>query len=97
MVTVAMKIKMCSRTGCQSMAKWGVGFKAYAAGHNKAEKNSVSGHFNLYVCDSHKNALTVDDVISDEGWSAIQQAMFGRGKALLDRNTIEICYNKIVG
>lgn len=85
---------MCSVTGCSKPGKWSVGFKAFALGQAKIDRNAVKGHFNIVVCDSHKEKLGPSDLINGRGWEDIQQRLLSGGLALLDRQSLVLVYDK---
>lgn len=85
----------CSITGCDGNAKYGVGFKAYAIGRARVKRNSITGNFSIFVCESHKNNMTPDELFSKEGWSKVQSVMVNQGKALLDRSSVSLTFRNV--
>lgn len=80
----------CNVTGCPNRARFTMSFSAYALGLAKRKQSRTIGNFDGVVCESHKNSLTLRDLMTDGGWSDIQSKLLTKGRPLLDRNTLEL-------
>lgn len=77
------------------MAKYTVGFEAYAMGHSQVKRNRIEGKFNIFVCESHKDGLNTDELITAGGWERIQSCLLSLGRALLDRRTAKLTFEDV--
>lgn len=90
-------MEKCALKDCVRIAKYKVGFEAFAYGHTCVERNKAKGYFNIAVCESHKEDKSLEkDLLSDEGWSKIQSRLLSQGKQMLDRRTLKLSFRNIL-
>lgn len=88
--------KACTHQGCTKAPRWHVGWRAWALGYPKIDRNSVEGFFQEYVvCDEHREGLDVNDLLLPAGRERINGAMLQMGRALLDFTTAELSFKSV--
>lgn len=86
----------CAHKGCKAKPRWRVGWKAYALGHPKVDRNSISAFLDRYVvCDEHRAGIDVKDLLLPAGRERINGTLMQMGRALLDFTTAEIAFKRI--
>jgi hypothetical protein len=50
----------------------------------------------IFVCASHQRTTTPADLITDEGWSQIEQAVLASGRAAPDRETVGLVWQRVM-
>lgn len=87
----------CQRIDCTCPATWQVGFRAWAFGAPKVNRNALEAWMGLAICEEHKGGATVKDVVSPEAVSGMCAMLLQRGRAPIDPQTIEVQFRKIHG
>lgn len=86
-----MSVARCTHKGCQQLARWRVGWRAYAAGYPREACNSIVGVLSLVVCDEHRAGLDIKELLPPEGRERIASAIAAMGRVPLDFDTAEFC------
>ena len=89
----------CSRTACEgktlegiALAQWQVGLTLFAGVHLDPEGvHGAPARMGLFVCDACKPLMTLESVLTDDGWAVISAAFVSTGKAatMRSRTTLE--------
>lgn len=83
---------MCNRAGCQAPATDQVGMAIWAP--LKRGKPAIAT-MDLFVCMSHREAITIDDVVTDEGWNILAAAFEATGHVRPDRSLLELHFQPL--
>ena len=91
-----MSALRCTGKNCIAPARWHVGWKAYALGYPRVDRNSVSGWFRQYVvCDACRSGIEVQDLLLPAGKERINGALLQAKRALLDFTTAELSFRSV--
>ena len=79
----------CDRAGCTLPAKWNVGLKLWAPNRRGSP---AEGATSLKVCYRCRHEVTIDDMLTAEGWGQICSGFRKIGKAEPDRRLAELIF-----
>ena len=85
----------CNREGCEHLAKWQVGFKAWAKGHSRTS-TPLEGLMGLAVCDEHKGGVTAASLFSPLSTASLDRAFLAAGKAPADWQRAQITFTPLI-
>lgn len=85
--------KKCDMKDCAEEGAWIPSLVFYAHRSLKNDTPLVSW-FKLWVCDAHRDSMTVGDVLSDDGWNKIARSLQICGRAVPDRSRTKLRFNK---
>lgn len=85
----------CSNSGCDKPTRWQVMIEVRAplAQYPTAPPLQIST--SLGVCDEHKGETKLDDVLTDDGWNKIVDALRADGKVDPDRSTARVYFDPV--
>ncbi len=86
----------CAKVGCEAeKARWVPSLLLWAKTTPPAARvpgNASSLMIPLQICDEHKESMTAQDLISDEGWSQICMVLVLSGRAAPDRESAQLVW-----
>jgi len=80
----------CHRENCTADARWLPVLLLYAPRWKYPNAEPARGCCALPVCDEHRELLTVDHLVTDDGWDFIIRGFQAAGKILPDRKLTRI-------
>ena len=81
---------MCSRSGCEHEARWYPVMLFYASRKQFPSAPPARAVAGLAVCDQHRETMTLDHLLTDDGWNRIVLGFRAVGKATPDRAATQL-------
>lgn len=82
------------RQGCTRRSRWQVGLTMYGLVDGQRTV-PVKATLGLRVCNEHKDDMTVDDLVTDEGWRQIERGFDSVGRLRPTRSLNELRFDAL--
>jgi len=87
---------ICRRDGCGAIAEWMVGAMVWAKGEkHRSFDNCVNLRFPLSVCNPCREKTKISDLVNNQGWRKIVQAVKGHNKIAPDRTSFTLVFEAV--
>ena len=87
---------ICRREGCGAIAEWTVGAMVWAKGEkHRSFDNCVNLRFPVSVCNPCREKTKISDLVNNQGWRKIVQAVQGQGRAAPERSSLTLVFEPI--
>ena len=88
---------VCAWGDCDKLARWRVGWRAWALGKAKGSHGPMEAFLlQCVVCDEHRASINVKDLLLPEGRARINSAMLAMGRALPDLDNAELAFQDVL-
>ena len=82
----------CARAGCPEAGTW-IPVLVLSAGYGAPARGAIGA---LAVCQAHRDATTVDELVTDAGWAQIVSAFLVIGRAAPIRTLTKLDWQSVV-
>lgn len=82
----------CARVGCPEAGAW-IPVLVLSAGYGAPARGAIGA---LVVCQAHRDATTVDELMTDAGWAQIVDAFLAIGRAAPIRKLTKLDWEAVV-
>jgi hypothetical protein len=82
----------CSFASCEGECRWRPALELRVRKNDKPTKARLT---QIAYCDDHKKVLTIDDVLSDEGYKKIAKFLKERGRPVPVKRNITLAFEEL--